>query len=96
VSGRALLLHYMRQLVRQQTPPNDCRWRVRSSTKDNIMPDRIGHCTNGPRGLRSPLICVHANAAEIVPEAWFHERPRVGIERMAGRVQHFADDGWNY
>src|SRR5262245_43348080 len=39
---------------------------------------------------------MHADVTEVIAEAWLHKGSGVRIKRLAGRAQHFVDDGRNF
>jgi len=92
IARKVTLLHHVRQFVGDQASPRAGARRVLPRPEDHIAPHRVRQRVHGSRRLSRPGIGMHAHPAEIVAEARLHEGPRLRIERLARRAQHFVDN----
>jgi hypothetical protein len=65
----------MSQLMSEQLLAFLVTWRVFPTAKNEMVSDRISKSADGPRRLRSALICMNAHLAEIAPKARLEETP---------------------
>ena len=71
----AMLLHYMRQLMRQYLAPCRRVRRILPCPKSNMRPEGEGSGIDCVCCVRGTRIRVHAHRAEIYAKAWLKKRP---------------------
>jgi hypothetical protein len=86
------LLHDMGELMRQDALSRVRPGLILSRSKHDVRSHRVrqrvhGLCRRGRLSIR-----VNLHTAEIVPEAWFHERACRFIEPRPGRTQNVVDN----
>jgi hypothetical protein len=67
------LLQYVRQLMRENPPSGFSVGTIFPGAKNNVPVQGKGASVNRRRRLRRSLISMHADAAEVLAEAWLHE-----------------------
>jgi hypothetical protein len=80
----AVLLYYVRQLVRKKHPARCRCGRVMIGVEDHVSTHRVGQCVDRSRRLSGPCVGVHPHLAEVVAEVRLHEGAGGRIERLAG------------
>src|ERR1700694_5408210 len=65
-------------------------------TEDDMLTYRVSQSVNRPRRLRRLRIRMNPHIAKIMPKSWLHECASLRVQRVAGRAQHFVDDGWDF
>ena len=83
----------MREFVREKPAPVLARRRILICAEDDIVAHCVSQRIHRTRRCCRVCIGVHANLAEVMAEARLHETACGGVERLAGRAQHLADDG---
>ena len=84
----ALLLHGMRQFMRQQAAAFKAGRRILTSGEGDVTTHRIGAGANARCRDRSKTVGVNANMTEVMTETTGKKTLRRRIERMTRRVQH--------
>jgi len=84
------LLHHVRQLVGEQLASRGGAGRVLVRTQHDVVPGREGARVQRLGQAGGVRVGVHPHLAEVMAEARLHERPRGGIQRLAGRKDRRA------
>ena len=79
-----MLLERMREFVSEESAPVITRRRILVGVEDEVASHRVSARIHGARGFSCARISVDPHVTEVVPEAWFHEPARRGIERLTG------------
>jgi hypothetical protein len=90
------LLHNVRQFMGQQPVAGSRPRLIPPRGKNDVAPDRIGHCIDGARGFRGAYIRMNPHLTEVVAEAGFHESTGIRVKRPARGVQHVMHNGGNH
>ena len=81
------LLNYVCELVGQQFAARQRLRRVIACAEHHILPGGKRSGREGVRSLRRLIIAMHAHLAEVMPEAWLHERAHGGRQRLPAPAQ---------